>query len=76
MKNLIKDWQTYWTILFVVMLLAVSVPDIFAVIKGHHDHLGDQLSFTHWLVTHVGLSIIGAFIGYLIAHFLIVHKNG
>lgn len=76
MKSLISSWQTYWTIFFGLFLVGLVVPDIIAVKVGHKDHLGDKLTFTHWLVVYIGLSAIGAFIGYLIVHFLIVHNKG
>lgn len=71
-----RFWTDYWTIILVGFLLLIAVPDFIAMSEGHRDNLGDSFTFTHFLVTRVGLSIIGAFIGYLIAHFLIVHRNG
>ena len=76
MNRLIHDWQTYWIIFFCLFLTGLVIPDIIATILGHKDGLGDQLTFTHWLVTRIGVSAIGAFIGYLVAHFLIVHSKG
>jgi hypothetical protein len=74
--NSLNFWTAYWTIVFFVVLVVVIVSDYTAVIRGHYDGVGDKFTLTHWLVTKVGLSIIGAFIGYLVAHFLIVHRNG
>lgn len=76
MSNLIKDWKIYWTIFFSLFMVGLVIPDIIAVRMGHARHLGDQLTFTHWLVMYIGISAIGAAIGYLIAHFLIVHVKG
>lgn len=74
--NSLGFWTKFWAIYFLVFLVTLVAFDYTAVIKGHHDKLGDQFTFTHWLVTRLGISVIGAFIGYLIAHFLIVHKRG
>lgn len=71
-----RFWSVYWTILTAFMLLAIAVPDIIAVVNGHRMGVGDKFTYTHWLVVHVGLSIMGLFIGYLFAHFLVVHRNG
>jgi hypothetical protein len=76
MKNLIHDWQTYWTIFFSLFVLGLVIPDIIAVRMGHKRHLGDQLTFTHWLVVYIGLSALGAFAGYFVIHFFFVHKKG
>lgn len=76
MKQIIHDWTTYWTIFFIVFMVALVIPDWIAVIIGHRDHVGDSFTFTHWLVTKLGLSVIGAVIGYLVVHFLIVHHSG
>lgn len=69
-------WKIYWSVYFGLGLILLVIPDIIAVIRGSRDHVGDEFTFTHWLIKYVGLSVIGAFIGYLIAHFLIVHHNG
>lgn len=71
-----KFWEVYWSVLTIVMLLLIAVPDIIAVTYGHKMGVGDKFTYTHWLVVHVGLSVIGLFIGYLFAHFLVVHRNG
>lgn len=76
MKHLIHNWQVYWTIVVILIALLIIPADIIAVKIGHKDHIGDQLTLTHWLVVYVGISAIGAFIGYLIAHFLFVHIKG
>ena len=71
-----RFWSDFWTFFFFTAVTVLVIMDVTAVILGHHDKVGDEYTFTHWLVAHVGLSIIGAFIGYLVAHFLIVHRNG
>lgn len=71
-----KFWADYWTVLFFTGLVLVAIPDVIAMATGEHEGYGDKFTFTHWLISHVGLSIIGAFIGYLVAHFLIVHRSG
>ncbi len=72
----INFWKIYWLVYLVVGVVLLVVPDIIAVIRGSHDHVGDSFTFTHWLVKYIGISVIGAFIGYLIAHFLLVHLKG
>lgn len=74
--NSLGFWTKFWTIYFFLGVVILVVADVTAMLKGEHAHMGDQFTFTHWLIMHVGLSIIGAFIGYLVAHFLIVHHNG
>jgi general stress protein CsbA len=74
--NNFNFWTKYWAALFFTVLVVVIISDVTAVKRGHYDGVGDKFTLTHWLVTKVGLSIIGAFIGYLVAHFLIVHRNG
>lgn len=69
-------WTIFWAVSFFTVLVWVVVWDFTAVIKGHHDGVGDNFTLTHWLVTSIGISLIGAFIGYLIAHFLFVHLRG
>ena len=71
-----RFWTDYWTFVLAVILGLIIIPDTIAVIVGHRDNVGDTFTFPHFLVTRIGISVIGAFIGYLIAHFLIVHAKG
>lgn len=68
-------WKMLWTTYFIIFLTFIPW-DIIATIRGHHDKVGDAFTFTHWLVVYIGVSAIGAFIGYLVVHFLIVHPRG
>lgn len=68
-------WKGLWTV-YIVVLVTFIPWDVIAVIRGHHDKVGDKFTFTHYLVVTFGVSAIGAFIGYLVAHFLIIHRNG
>jgi hypothetical protein len=69
-------WSTLWAVLVITVLTFIVIFDFTAVYEGKKDHVGDSFTLTHWLVTKIGLSILGAGIGYLVAHFLIVHRNG
>lgn len=74
--NNLGFWTKFWTIYFFAGVAILIIADVTALLKGEHNRMGDQFTFTHWLVAHVGLSILGAFIGYLVTHFLIVHRSG
>lgn len=68
-------WKVLWTI-YLILFLTFIPWDIVAMMRGNHDKVGDAFTFTHWLVKYIGISTIAAVIGYLVGHFLIVHRNG
>lgn len=74
--NSLSFWTKFWAVFVAGTLLILALADVTAVIRGHHDKVGDEFTLTHFLVSHVGLSVLGAGIGYLVAHFLIVHRSG
>ena len=67
MKNF---WQFWWVAWFVMLV----VGDPIASWLGNRDHVGDQYTDTHLIVTHLNEGLRCAVLGWLIWHFLFAHR--
>jgi hypothetical protein len=64
-------WPFFWWLWFAMLIIG----DPIAMWLGRREHVGDQLTDTHLIVTHLNMGLRWAVLGWMIYHFTIAHVN-